>query len=262
MVSANYMRNRKKYYRPQGLLFSDNPGQIQNYGSENGIGYYAPDGYEFGYYDQGTDHFIEPNWMVLTDDNRKEIGLTFERVEQRKRMINARMRSVHVADKVKISCSWDMIPSRAFDIPNLADLDNGEDIGAVNETTGQLTDSTLEEGLSSEATTLLANTENLDPPPTKLRSWNVEPYRFTTDAGAGGADMLRWYKNHSGSFWVFLAYDNFHNFDTLANSNDPWSKLNRYNERIEVYFADFQYNIVKRGQRFDFWNVSLSLEEV
>lgn len=74
--------------------------------------------------------------------------------------------------------------------------------------------------------------------------------------------MVRWYKEHPGPFWVFMAYDNFHNFDTLADDNNPWAKLSRYNERVEMYFSSFDYNIVKRGQRFDFWNVSLSLEEV
>jgi len=248
MVDATFMRNRKKYNRPQGLLFSNNPGTIVAHSSG---GYYAPEGYEFGSYNVTAEEYVEPDWMVLTDDNRKDIGLSFNRIEQRKRMINGRMRSVHVADKLKISCSWDMIPSRAFDMPQLQ---------AVDSVTGLVTSETVPPGTTSDASGGLPSA-NSDSPPTYLRSWNVEPYRFTTDAGAGGADMLRWYKEHTGSFWVFLAYDNFHNFGTLADDNNPWAKLTRYNERVEVFFSDFQYNIVKRGQRYDFWNVSLSLEE-
>lgn len=257
MVDATYMRNRKKYYRPQGLLFANNPGNIV--AGPNG-GYYAPEGYEFGLVDPVSERLVEPDWMVLTDDNRKDIGLSFERIEQRKRMINGRMRSVHVADKLKISCSWDMIPSRAFDVPP-SGVGDAED-GAIS-SDGSMSGATIPTGHKAGRTAdLIASPElNTNPPPTYLRSWNVEPYQFTTDAGAGGADMLRWYKEHTGSFWVYLAYDNFHNFDSVADGNDPWSKLNRYNERIEVFFADFQYNVVKRGQRFDFWNVSLSLEE-
>lgn len=249
MVDATFMRNRKKYFRPQGLLFSNNPGIVAPHSSG---GYYSPEGYEFGSYNLTTEEYVEPDWMVLTDDNRKEISLNFDRIEQRKRMINGRMRSVYVADKLKLSCAWDMIPSRAFDMPQQQ---------AVNSTTGAMTSETIPPGTTSSASVGLPSA-NPDPPPTNLRSWNVEPYKFTTDAGAGGADMLRWYKEHPGSFWVYLAYDNFHNFDTLADDNNPWAKLARYNERVEMYFANFEYNIVKRGQRFDFWNVSLSLEEV
>jgi len=39
--------------------------------------------------------------------------------------------------------------------------------------------------------------------------------------------------------------------------------LNRYNQIIEVYFADFNYSVVKRGAtNHDLWNISATLEEV
>jgi hypothetical protein len=81
---------------------------------------------------------------------------------------------------------------------------------------------------------------------------------YTADNGAGGVDLLNWYENNQGSFWVFLAYDKFNNF-----SEDSYSKLNQYNEIVEVFFGDFQYDISNRGRlTHDFWNISLSLEEV
>jgi hypothetical protein len=76
--------------------------------------------------------------------------------------------------------------------------------------------------------------------------------------GAGGGDILEWYENHKGSFWMYLAYDKYNNFE-----NDKYDYLAQYNELIQVYFASFDYNVVKRGgTNFDFWNISLSLEEV
>ena len=81
---------------------------------------------------------------------------------------------------------------------------------------------------------------------------------YTADNGAGGVDLLNWYENNQGSFWVFLAYDKFNNF-----SEDSYSKLNQYNEIVEVFFGDFQYDVSNRGRlTHDFWNISLSLEEV
>ena len=81
---------------------------------------------------------------------------------------------------------------------------------------------------------------------------------YTADNGAGGVDLLNWYENHQGSFWVFLAYDKLTNF-----SSDRYNKMGQYNEIIEVFFEDFQYDVVNRGRgTHDFWDISLSLEEV
>lgn len=215
MVDSTYMIQRKRYARPQAMLFSDNAGSIVD-------GYYVPSGTEMSW-SSGED--FEYDFMVLTDDNRKNFGMGYERIEQRKRMINGRTRSVHVADKLRIDASWDMLPSRAFKDAAAAQAfyQVGADRGNEDYTAVQSID------------------------------------RYITDGGAGGADMLRWYKDHPGTFWLYLAYDNFHNF--AQSDGGPWDKLARYNERLEVYFTDFKCDIVKRGQRFDFWNVSMTIEE-
>jgi hypothetical protein len=82
--------------------------------------------------------------------------------------------------------------------------------------------------------------------------------QFTTDGGAGGNDLLTWYENHPGSFYVLLGYDKY---DDLTENK--YSKLSRYNQAVEVYFSNFSYSVEKRGQSsHDFWTISLSLEEV
>jgi hypothetical protein len=71
---------------------------------------------------------------------------------------------------------------------------------------------------------------------------------------------LDWYENYTGSFWVYLAYDKYDNF---GKTTADYGNLLKYNEVVEVFFSDFSYTIEKRGaQNFDFWNVSLALEEV
>jgi hypothetical protein len=164
---------------------------------------------------------VTPNrqFLILSDDNRSEIDFRPVRIEKRERMINGRMRSYHIADKLDISVSWNMLPSRAYD--SFADFDaNGK-----------------------------ANMQ-----PTISRP---NPLEFTTDGGAGGVELLDWYENHKGSFWVYLAYDKYTNFE-----DDTFKNVNKYNEIVEVFFSDFNYSVVKRsGLNFDFWNVSLTLEE-
>ena len=89
-----------------------------------------------------------------------------------------------------------------------------------------------------------------------LQTYSAEEY--TADGGAGGVDLVKWYESHQGSFFMFLAYDRYDKFDVA-----PYSHLQQYNEVLEVYFSDFDYSVVKRGfTTHDFWNISVSVEEV
>lgn len=207
MSSASYITGRRKYQRPQAMLWSDNSGTLVD-------GVYIPNGLEVGQ-DPGseTDESLYNQFLILSDDNRQEIDFRPIRIEKRERMINGRMRSYHIADKIKIDTSWDMIPSRSH-----------------------------------------ADFPNFDP------ATGISPHKaYTTDGGAGGADMLEWYDSHKGSFWVFLTYDRKGIFKGTAA---PYDHLGQYNQLIEMFISDFSYSVEKRGPNFDYWNVSVSLEEV
>lgn len=81
---------------------------------------------------------------------------------------------------------------------------------------------------------------------------------YTVDLAAGGVDILGWYENHQGPFYMLLAYDKYNDF-----SVDTYSHLNEYNEVIQVYFSGFDTEVVKRGgTNHDLWNISVDLEEV
>ncbi|MEK9805624.1 MAG: hypothetical protein VW551_04930 [Euryarchaeota archaeon] len=80
---------------------------------------------------------------------------------------------------------------------------------------------------------------------------------FTADGGAGGADLLQWYRNTHGPFWVYLSYDNYPNFE---GNTDIWNQFDKYSDRYMMYFTSFNYSVEKRGL-YDMWNVSVSLEE-
>jgi hypothetical protein len=59
---------------------------------------------------------------------------------------------------------------------------------------------------------------------------------------------------------MYLAYDKYSNF---GDDNEAFGHLAQYNQIVQVYFADFNYSIVKRGgNNFDLWNISVTLEEV
>ena len=80
--------------------------------------------------------------------------------------------------------------------------------------------------------------------------------KFTVDGGAGGNELLQWYRGFQDSFWVYLAYDRY---PTMG----AYDKLGQYNEVVEMFFSDFSYDVNRRGgTNMDLWDVDLKLEEV
>lgn len=226
MTTAQYLLGRKKYSRPQAMLWANSQGTIQEDPNNPGSLYYVPEGYESG--TDKTDLFGSnqlDQFIILSDDNRGPIDFSVQRIEKRERMINGRMRSYHTADKLSITTSWTMIPSRSF-----ATYAN------FNPETGKSTS----DGAFGKP--------------------NSADGQFTTDGGAGGVEMLKWYEDHTGPFWVYLAYDKYTSFGTFQNA---YEQLPKYNQIIQMYIADFSYSVQKRGgSNYDFWNISVTLEEV
>ena len=136
------------------------------------------------------------NYLYISDNNRAELAVSFERIEYKQRMINGTMRSYHVADKKNFSTSWDKLPSR-----------------------------------KSEVTEYSASS------------------KF-----AGGQEMLKWYEDHTGDFWMLLVYD----YDPSMQKTGVKKNV----EKVNVFFENFSYNVVERGFDLDLWNIDLSLVEV
>jgi hypothetical protein len=203
--TSTYIAGRKKYSRPQAMLWSDNSGNID----ESKMRF--PSGKE------------KKDFIICSDHNRGEISISQQRIESRQRMINGTMRSYHIADKISLSVSWGRLPSRSFSRNVIFDS-NGK---AVMSGTDQ---------------------------------------EHTVDGGAGGVELLDWYENHSGPFYVYLGYDKF-NSNSLKVANKvedaSFAHLGIYNDVRMMYFSNFDYTIEKRGgTNFDFWTVNVSLEEV
>jgi hypothetical protein len=221
-VTQNYMSNRRlrgpAAGRPQAMVWADEAPTV------TGEGYLIPVGYELGSNETGlTAQQLEQSFIILSDHNRSEINVSNERIEQRQRMANGTMRSFFIADKLTIDTSWSMLPSRSFSsIPNF---------NQANASTSLSQKSPDADGLGPET-------------------------QYTVDGGAGGIDLLNWYENHKGPFWVLLGYDKYSTF--TGNKN-----LRGYSEARQMFVSSFNYSVVKRGgNNFDMWNVSVTLEEV
>lgn len=94
-ATSTYISGRKRYARPQSMLWSDNAGTISE-------GVRIPSGNE------------KEDFIILSDHNRGEMSIAQQRIENRQRMVNGTMRSYHIADKISLSCSWTRLPSRSY----------------------------------------------------------------------------------------------------------------------------------------------------
>jgi hypothetical protein len=235
MTSYAYMSQRQQWKRPQAMLWSDTPGTLVNVDPlDPGLGQiYVPSGVEsYANFIGLTAEETQDQFLILSDHNRGEINISTQRIEKKQRMINGTMRSFHIADKLNISTSWNMLPSRQSFIR--ANWDPTTGVAPIT---------------PSQA--------------------------FTADFGAGGVEMLKWYEDHTGPFWVFLSYDKYTNFgvNTIHHQN-----LAKYNQVVQMYISNFDYSIVKRGGPslvsgtpdfglasnfgYDMWNINVTLEEV
>jgi hypothetical protein len=245
MADLEYMRGRQKYQRPQAMLWANNPGTvIEDTDSESptfGQFFHVPLGNEINsaaYSITDTNEFI-----ILSDHNRSDINFQTERLETKQRMVNGRMRSYFIADKLSISTSWDMIPSRAYS--SYPDFSSAGEPNLVSSVSVETDGGTVIKSVKSSGSPYYSDQQ------------------FTVDGGAGGVDLLDWYERYTGSFWVYLSYDKHTNFKNLEDNDAQYANLNKYSQIVEVFFGSFRYDVVKRGgSNFDFWNIEVTLEEV
>jgi hypothetical protein len=129
MATNAYMTSRKKYGRPQAMLWANNPGKLES-------GSYVPEGFEVGQTipEDATQEELLNEFLILSDDNRSPLQFNSVRIEKKERMINGRMRSYHVADKLDLSTSWNRLPSRSFaSSPDFDEVGNPNDPALVGE---------------------------------------------------------------------------------------------------------------------------------
>jgi hypothetical protein len=230
-----YLASRKpsSRARPQAVILAD------GYTYKEDAGIYIPSGTEI--LSNGT----SDSFLILSDDNRAPIDVSKERIENRRRMTNGKMRSYHIADKLSLSLSWSMLPSRSFSKSPEFESVTDDDAYAL--------------GKPTTLTTSFTNDDKNVSPIKLSGSRYTEDQQYTTDGGAGGVELLDWYENHPGSFYVLLSYDKYNDFSGASK----YTRLGNYTQVVEVMFADFGYSINKRGgTNHDMWDISFTLEEV
>ena len=80
MATTAYMAGRKRYQRPQGILWSDNPGTLIE-------GSYVPTGYEVGTNPTGLPTDQLNQFLILSDHNRGEINIPLLELKKEKELL-------------------------------------------------------------------------------------------------------------------------------------------------------------------------------
>lgn len=266
-VTANYMDGRVQYRRPQAILLSNNPGTLKTSWVATG---------KTAVLNQGS-----TTVLVLNDASDLYVGQTVEVTSGTGEFgAGAKIQSI-VGKTITLTVANQTAGSIVFRAGSTSYVPNGQEfvdfiiLSDHNrsqldfkpqriEKRERMVNGRMRSYHIADKQTLSVSWDNLpsrafptaptfDPVTGKP---NIEPY--TVDGGAAGNDLLNWYEEHVGSFWVYLAYDKYQTFGTDANA---YGHMNQYNQVLEMYISDFSHTVDKRGGLFDLWNVSMSLEE-
>lgn len=218
------MQNRKKWSRPQAMIWADNPGVSSEFG-------HIPTG------EEGLD------FIILTDHNRADIQRTNIRIENRSRMINGTSRSYWTADKIGIATSWNNLPSR------MASSVVGFDIYGNMLTNVGATVYTVDNAAAAQQIKEWHESHN--------GSFYVY---LSYDTGTA----VQYLRDDSGNLIDSggnITYDVTAAVKlNVANDLDSFYK---YTEVKRMYFTSFDLTTTRRGNStYDMVNVSVALEEV
>jgi hypothetical protein len=232
MTTYGYMAARQKWKRPQGMLWSDSPGTLVDV--------------EPGNPSAGTVYI-----PAGIEAYANFLDLTPEQISDQFLILSDHNRGEMSVATQRIEKKQRMINGTMRSV-HIAD---------------KLTISTSWTNLPSRQAAIRANFD----PVTGQMPLPESIFGYTADMGAGGAEMLKWYQDHTGPFWVFLSYDKYTNFGTSTASHEF---LDRYSQIVQMYISSFDYSVVKRGGPgdnlagtqfkfgYDMWNINVTLEEV
>lgn len=70
---------------------------------------------------------------------------------------------------------------------------------------------------------------------------------------AAGQQIKDWYETYTGDFWMLMVYD--------AGDGTTDDNAKTQVEKYNVFFDSFKFDIVKRGEHNDLWDVDITLVE-
>jgi hypothetical protein len=281
--SAQYLQGRVKYQRPSAMLWSENAGSLVTYNDSltTTKTVYVPIGYEInanttvnvtGISGSGTvvtytanNLFNAGDYVVITGSSISGFNGTF--------LITTANATTFTVANTTSGTATTAVATALSNFLIISDHNRSSlDFKTTRlEKRERMITGRMRSFWTADKLTLSVNWNNLP-----SRAYHLNPQfdlttgnptqgslmeEYTVDGGAGGAQMLDWYENHTGSFYVYLSYDKYPSF-AAPDTTSQYAHLKEYSQVMEMFISDFSYSVQKRGgSNFDLWNISLTLEE-
>lgn len=205
--------------------------------------------------------------LKLSEHNRQPVSITPNRIEKTMRMSNGTMRKFFVADKKTVNVSWTMLPSFST-----FTIDGGY---------GAMDLKAFYEGSAAKASGALSGTNSFDVTikygsPSKITniSSNGTTVTYTSPNNFSAGNIISIYGNNPSSY-------NLSNVAVASATSNQFTVTNAASgtfvsggeafktETLNMIFTSCSFELIKRNVKQvsgdtaqEFWNVSLSMEEV
>ena len=205
--------------------------------------------------------------IKLSEHNRQPISIQTNRIEKQQRMSNGTLRKFFIADKKSISISWNMLPSFST-----FTADNGY---------GAMDIKSFYEGSASKASGALSGKNLFDvtiryggPSNITNISSNGTTVTYTSANNFSAGNIISLYGNNPSAY-------NLSNVSVASATSSQFTVTNAASgafvsggeafktETFSMIFTSCSFEVVKRNVKEvstdtaqEFWNVSLSMEEV
>lgn len=208
---------------------------------------------------------------VMSDGNRADLAISYQRIESRERMASGRLRVNYVDSKMKISTSWSNVFSDnttvdgykgAAYLRDLYDAKRGNSFPVV--VTAKNISSTI-------STSITGNSNNTSLPQSTIyvvsnTGFTVPGYVSVKSNTGNAIYELIYYTGTGGTPSGTGASGPSFTGCTGASSGTLYSGSEVIqagtSETITMVFSSFEYTVVKRGPDRDIVNISVELEEI
>ena len=208
---------------------------------------------------------------VITDGNRADLQISYERIENRERMASGRLRINYIDSKMKLSTSWSNIFSDnttvdgykgAAYLRDLYDSKMGNSFPVVV---------TAKNVSSTVSTSITGNSNNTSLPQSTIyvvsnTGFTVPGYISVKSNTGNSMYELIYYTGTGGTAAGTGASGPSFTGCTGSSSGTLYSGSEVVqagtSETVTMVFSSFEYTVVKRGPDRDIVNISVELEEL
>lgn len=268
MATADYLDGRVKYRRPQAIIFANNPGTLDESWITSGKTAYITEGETTLIVMNGTSDLAVGQFLDVTSGSGAfGLSATITDVNHDTSVVTVSVAHTATGSIVFRAGSISFVPDGDEFVDFIILSDHNRSPISFKperiEKRERMVNGRMRSYHIADKNKLDVSWDNLPSrayPTTPNIDVNgqstVEP--FTVDGGAGGNDLLNWYEENVGSFYVYLAYDKYKQF---GEDEKAYGHMNQYNQVIEMYVSDISHTVTSRGGLYDMWDLSISLEE-